>query len=375
MRSATCFLAGLTGVCLFADLALGDSWAAPRPSVFASDCGRYWVKTSLDGWRKATATLCTYDRNLALKHATNGRQELREKVIWSQSLGYIPARMLVSGRGWVVGVNQYARLGYNHSLVIWNPKGDRLADYTLEDLLTPDEIRAHVMQSTSSRRWNAAFEFQHDGYQGTYDFLLVRARDSMFHGDESWKKLITVDLRTGKIWPDFDPDGFGYSYAAMQHAISKYRAKYSGPTETAKDQDAGDDFVRLFARQNKSASAWELYVEADGTAVLRIECSEETQFKLGPKQMSQLKKTLRESNFSGLPETLQGVNNDPHLRSIIVETGSGTSGMTLFSPNQLTDGEERKQARCFIDCWLVIRDLFDNSNAVDERVEIRGFKP
>ncbi len=63
-----------------------------------------------------------------------------ENVLWRKPIEYIPADVRVSPQGWVVGVNEYARLGYNHSLVIWNTKGDRLADYTLDDLLTPDEV-------------------------------------------------------------------------------------------------------------------------------------------------------------------------------------------------------------------------------------------
>lgn len=377
MRLATCFLAGLTGVFVLVDLARGDTWAGPRSSIYG--CGRYGVKILLK--RRSIQDLFSDDaqrknrRTEVTAMLFTLKDDGSENVLWRKPIEYIPADVRVSHRGWVVGVNQYARLGYNHSLVIWNPKGVRLADYKLEDLLTPDEIRAHVMRTTSSRRWRADFDFRHDGYQGTYDFLLVRMYDSRFRGDEEWEKLITVDLRTGKIWPDFDPGGFRHSYAAHQHAISEYRAEYSKPTATAVDHGAGGDFVRLFARQNKSANAWELYVEADGTATLRIKRGEETRFKLSPGQMEQITKALRESDFAGLPTTLEGVNNDPHLRSIIIETAAGTRGMTVFAPNQLTAKEDRKQAGRFLDCWLVIRDLFDDPNAVDERAEIRDFKP
>ena len=374
MRPLMCLVAGSIGVGVLSGPARGDSWAPPRPSVFASDFGSYWVKTFLNDPRTATVTLYTYDKNLALERA-DGMREFREKAIWSQNVGYIPARLLVSNRGWVVGVNQYAHPGYTHSLVIWDPEGDQLGDYKLEDLLTPDEIRSHVLQIRSSRHWRADFAFQHDGYQGTYDFLVVDVRGSDILQEDSWHKRITVDLRSGKIWPDFDLDSFGRAYEALQHAISMYRAKYSRPVEVACDSDSGSDFVRLYARQNKDASAWEFYVEADGTATLRIKRGEETRYKLGSAQMAHVIETLKESDFGSLPETLEGDDTDPHHRSIIVETTSGTSGMTLFAPNKLTDGVERKQARRFIECWLAIRELFDNADAVDERAEIRDFQP
>ena len=160
---------------------LADRRAAPRPSVFASDRGRYGVKTRISSdFRSATATV------FALTKSGD------ERTIWSQDLGYVPAKLLVSDRGWVVGVNEYSRPGHAHSLVVWAPDGKRLADYKLGDFLTADEISSLILTTVSSRMWTrgAHFDFKHDGYIGLYDLLVIRLM---------WGKTIVVDLRTGKI--------------------------------------------------------------------------------------------------------------------------------------------------------------------------------
>jgi hypothetical protein len=161
-------------------IGLADTWLAPTPGVYASDHGEYWVETTIDGWKAATATLQKYDRD----HC--------RQVVWRKDLGYIPARLLVSDRGWVVGLDRHGGIGYAHTLVVWNEDGRKLVDYVLDDLLTPEEISTFVMHSTTSRWWRSAaeFRFEHDGYEGEYDRLMIQLE---------WGKVITVDLRTGEL--------------------------------------------------------------------------------------------------------------------------------------------------------------------------------
>ena len=59
----------------------------------------------------------------------------------------------------------YARVGYEHALVVYDAKGRLLADYPLEGVLTAAEIAAHVTPTAGSRWWNgdAEFGFSPDG--------------------------------------------------------------------------------------------------------------------------------------------------------------------------------------------------------------------
>ncbi|HWW83038.1 MAG TPA: hypothetical protein VNZ26_05515 [Vicinamibacterales bacterium] len=70
---------------------------------------------------------------------------------------------------------------------MYGAKGAVVADYRLEDLLTPDEIVLHVGSSASSRLW---------------------ARDARFDSDErakqfvitlSWGRTVRIALATGRI--------------------------------------------------------------------------------------------------------------------------------------------------------------------------------
>lgn len=165
-------------------VARADSWGPPTPGVFAAENGSYWVKTDVDGRKTATAALMTYNEE-TVGEGADVEIEYKERVVWKQDLGYIPAKLLVSAWGNVVGVNRYAHLGYEHSLVVWNKEGKQLADYRLEDLLTPEEIRHFVDHSTSSRWWDV-------GARVTFD------SDERLDIELEWGKVISVDLLTGK---------------------------------------------------------------------------------------------------------------------------------------------------------------------------------
>lgn len=177
------FLALPIVVC-FALPAAGDRWAPPRPGVFASKDGKYWVRTTLNDVKSASATLSTYDWEVHAERRTL-TQEFKERIVWQQDLGYIPARLLVSRWGTVVGVDRYGRLGYEHTLVIWDPAGKKVADFNLEDLLTRDEIRTFTEFTATSRPWD------HDA---RFDF----PDESRLTVELEWGKLITINVLTGE---------------------------------------------------------------------------------------------------------------------------------------------------------------------------------
>jgi hypothetical protein len=164
-----------------------DSWTNPAPAVFAAEHGSYAVKRLCERpWTSA---------RLVLFRLNDAGEEI---TVWTRDLLHVPHRLLVSDRGWVVGVDEWGRLGYNHALVVWDPSGKQVADYRLEQLLSPGDIREHCAISTSSRRWatDARFRFEHQGRGGSdakpegHDRLVMTL---------SWGQRLTFDLRTGAL--------------------------------------------------------------------------------------------------------------------------------------------------------------------------------
>ncbi|HEY0867153.1 MAG TPA: hypothetical protein VGE01_07240 [Fimbriimonas sp.] len=140
---------------LFAALcALGfaDSWKAPQARIFASANGQYAIKVvpppgKFEG--KARAVLFSLEA---------GGKEAR---LWSADLVNIPATVWVSDTGRAVGLDTYGRVGYSHAVVVYGDIGEAKADYKLEELLTPHEIR-DVPTSVSSRWWSESRTLSHE---------------------------------------------------------------------------------------------------------------------------------------------------------------------------------------------------------------------
>src|SRR5207237_8677063 len=117
-------------------------------------------------------------------------REGKQTVLWGKELVNLPHQAFVADDGrHVVTVDSYARLGYQHVLVLYGAEGKRLADYELEDLLTREEIRSKVVQTVSSRWWagDTKFAFGPDGK----DFTLAL----------KWGRTIRLDLATGRLDP------------------------------------------------------------------------------------------------------------------------------------------------------------------------------
>src|SRR5262245_48772935 len=148
----------ITFLLLFPAVAIGsvstasaDTWAPPAPRLFVSQWGTHGFKVlPKRSLRTSTGILFT---------VTDDGNDL---VIWSDTLVNLPHRVFVSEDGKrVVTVDTYARLGYEHSLVVYGDRGKVVADYKLEDLLNEDKIRERVQSSVSSRWWaeGASFKF------------------------------------------------------------------------------------------------------------------------------------------------------------------------------------------------------------------------
>ncbi len=144
-----------TPLAVLASLAVADSWLPPRPRIFASAHGSYGFKV-LEPKQTARGQLFAIDA------------DGKDTVIWMAQLVNVPSRVFVHDDGKrVVTVNTYARLGYEHSLVLYDAAGKVLADYKLEDLLTEQDIHQNVVQTAGSRHWDmfASFAFSSDRKQ------------------------------------------------------------------------------------------------------------------------------------------------------------------------------------------------------------------
>jgi hypothetical protein len=197
--------------------AFADSWATPRPRVFASQGGLYGFKVLKPVFgRTAVGLLFTLD------------QDGQETKIWETELVNVPHRVLVPDGGKrVVTIDTYGRLGYDHSLVVYDEHGKVLADYTLEDLLTDLESQFFVTQSVSSRYWarQATFTFNSDATQLVIGFRRENVSD--------------FDIKALKEQLNSLTDEIARDY--LQQAIEEFEALPEGPTrEIAIDLESGE---------------------------------------------------------------------------------------------------------------------------------------
>lgn len=158
-----------------------DSWPMPRTLVFASAYGTHGFRTQPPPHSVWSGT----SQGTLFTHADNGA----ESIVWSRELVNIPVRAFVTEDGKsVVTLDTWARLGYEHCLVIYGQEGRVVADYSLEDLLSSVDI-ARVLQTAGSRHWlmdgNVAFN-------GTQDRIVISLH---------WGKAIRLSLATGRVEP------------------------------------------------------------------------------------------------------------------------------------------------------------------------------
>jgi hypothetical protein len=113
--------------------------------------------------------------------------DAKENVRWSRELVNIPVRAFLADDGkFVVTFDTWARLGYEHALVIYGEQGKLVADYDLEALLSADEI-GKVLQTVGSRHW---LEGATIAFNGEWSAIVIAF---------PWGRTIRVALATGKI--------------------------------------------------------------------------------------------------------------------------------------------------------------------------------
>jgi hypothetical protein len=116
-----------------------------------------------------------------------------DKVVWRRQLVNCPSTVYLSDSGRVVTMDNAATHGYEHSLVLYDLRGKVKADYSLEALLSKEEIAKNVKKTVSSRWWTEGAD---------RGFSFIRTEDAMvevFTIKLRWGRVITLDLDKGTI--------------------------------------------------------------------------------------------------------------------------------------------------------------------------------
>jgi hypothetical protein len=160
-------------------VASADSWPGSRPQVYTSSAGTHRFRTrppQLSTWSgKSQGTLVTV--------APDGTETAR----WTRDLVNIPVLAFVTDDGrHVVTLDTWAKLGYEHALVVYGEGGAVVVDYHLDALLPGDEI-AKSVHTMNARRWLQGATTAFDSGGQTFVITL------------QWGTVIRVALSTGKI--------------------------------------------------------------------------------------------------------------------------------------------------------------------------------
>jgi hypothetical protein len=175
-RRTMCLRASLFVLACLLALAVtapADTWATPKPRDYTSPSrNRTFKVVPPQNWLFGQA------QGTLVLHGKQGK----DRTLWQRKLVNLPHQAFVSDHSdHVVTIDTYGRLGYQHSLVLYGKDGKVLADYQLEDLLSDEESRRHVVRTASSQRWaNGKFGFSADGKE--------------FVARLDWGKVIRIDL-------------------------------------------------------------------------------------------------------------------------------------------------------------------------------------
>ena len=188
---------------VLSSVARADKFPAgpPQPKLFAGEYGYYALKILPDvssvGTRTRTEGVHRAEQAAQIVGTSEGvfcelDENAKEKVIWRAKLVNIPNRaILVESGKYVITLDSWRSVGFDHCLVVYGEKGKVIADFKLEDLLTAKEIES-LPGLVTSRAWSSKdiAEFEDRSRQ---DELVIR----MKHKD--WAKVIRLSLSSGKI--------------------------------------------------------------------------------------------------------------------------------------------------------------------------------
>ncbi len=172
-----------------------DSWPEPDSKTFYSENGMLFLKV-IPGKPELKEQSGGHSKDTVDSFSANAvgilfKKNKKGKVIevWRERLANpeMPVRILISGNGkYVATFDDWGKMGYGKNvIVVYNEKGKMLYRYSLEDILTKEEL-SKVSQSLSSLEWTRPMErhsFAKDG-----DSLVLKTVNNK-----------SLDLKTGKI--------------------------------------------------------------------------------------------------------------------------------------------------------------------------------
>lgn len=119
---------------------------------------------------------------------------------------------------------------------------------------------------------------------------------------------------------------------------------------------------------------WSFQVQETGAGRLKVG-DIETAFNLRKEQVRKMQTMLEQSRFFELPAQIGAPVPDGAERRLKVIAAQRTYEVTLYYLPNLDKPDERRAARRFLDVWVFVRDLFDSTDAADDREEARAFDP
>ena len=173
----------------------------PQPKLFASVHGMYAFKILPDvssvvarkrteGVHRPAQAVQVFGNSEGVFFALD--EDGKEKVIWRAKLVNIPNRaILVESGKYVVTLDSWRSVGFDHCLVVYGENGKVIADFKLEDLLTAKEIEV-LSGEVTYRPW-ADKEFAEFEDRSREDELIIRMKH------KGWAKVIRLSLSTGKL--------------------------------------------------------------------------------------------------------------------------------------------------------------------------------
>lgn len=193
-------LAALLVLASLAAPAAADDWPAPHPRSWHGQGGSRVVEVF-----PARSRHNPGDRPLAYAYevgypgaaqtgkapaggavgAAGAGSRLDAKLVWKGPLAnrWAPYEAIVSSDGWLVTLDEWANLGHDHALVVYDPSGKLIKAHKL-DALVPADV-ANRDRSVSSRYWR----------KGAHYVLDTRARLLQIHLDKAG--VVEVSLTTG----------------------------------------------------------------------------------------------------------------------------------------------------------------------------------
>ena len=188
LRRSLCSILFLLSLFCLLPAAHADSWLPPKPSVTYESLNgdaRFIVTAS----PRSNALIACHGAALIKSNGSEWRQ------LWNKSLQnqLSPVTAVVANGGWrIVTFDNYYSVGFGDEVIVfYNETGDLIKKYSLEDLLSKEELD-RVPRSVSSRWWRNRVHLDE-----ALGLLIVDVVQS--YGDKRSIKSISFDLGNGGI--------------------------------------------------------------------------------------------------------------------------------------------------------------------------------